>query len=98
MVFNIPSKFQLGGYTIQIEKVSQITGEDLQCDSMAFYHKTKIELKDDDIFSKDYKEYVFWHEYFHHLFNAINDDALRTNEKLISQLALFQMQAIRTME
>lgn len=98
MLFTIPKKFQLGGITINVEKVNQITDESSECDGMAFYCKSKIELKDDNNFSTDYKEYVFWHEYFHHLFNSISREDLRKDENLVNQLAIMQMQAIRTME
>jgi len=94
----IPSKFQLGGSTITVDKVKQITGEGLECDGMAFYCKSKIELKEDETFSNDYKEWVFFHELVHHIFGAMDETELRKNEKIVSQFATFLHQAIKTME
>jgi len=98
MIFSIPSKLQLGGQTIVVEKVKQITGEGTECDGMAFYCKNKIELKQDDGYSADYKEWVFFHELVHHIFNAMAEDDMRKNEKIVNQFATFLQQAIRTME
>ncbi len=94
----IPDKFQLGGATINVEKVKQITGESSECDGMALYCKSKIELKEDETFSIDYKEYIFYHELVHHIFNAMNENELRKNEKIVSQFATFLHQALKTME
>lgn len=98
MKFNIPSKFNLGGSVINIEKVKQITGMGDDCDGMAFYAKSKIELKEDATFSDDYKEYVFFHELVHHIFSAMEENDLRKNEKIVSQFATFLHQSIKTME
>jgi hypothetical protein len=94
----IPSKFQLGGSTITVEKVKQITGEGLECDGTAFYCKSKIELKEDVSFSSDYKEWVFFHELIHFIFNVMGEKKLRINEKIVDQFAAFLHQAIKTME
>jgi hypothetical protein len=94
----IPSKFQLGGSTVTVEKVKQITGEGLDCDGMAFYCKSKIELKEDETYSNDYKEWAFFHELVHHIFSAMDETELRKNEKIVSQFATFLHQAIKTMK
>jgi hypothetical protein len=94
----IPASFQLGGSKIIVKKVAQITGEGTECDGMAFYCESKIELKEDEKFSEDYKEWVFYHELVHHIFNAMCEDDLRKNEKLVSQFATFLSQAMRTMK
>jgi len=98
MIFIIPKSLQLGGMTITVDKVKQITGEGLECDGMAFYARSKIELKEDETFSSDYKEWVFFHELVHHIFGAMDESELRKNEKIVSQFATFLHQAIKTME
>jgi len=94
----IPSKFQLGGSTITVEKVKQVTGESSGYDGMAFYARGKIELKEDETCSNDYNEYMFFHELVHHIFNAMGEKELKNDEKIVSQFATFLHQAIKTME
>ena len=98
MHFNIPKKFQLGGITINVNKVEKITDQTNECDGMAFYAKSLIEIRDDKDFSNDYKEYVFFHELVHHIFGSMEENDLRKDEKIVSQFATFLHQAIRTME
>jgi predicted SprT family Zn-dependent metalloprotease len=98
MKFVIPSKFQLGGTTINVLKVKQITNQSKECDGMAFYAESKIELDDDEKSSDDYKEYVFFHELVHHIFYQMAEDSMRKNEKITAQFATFLHQAIKTME
>jgi hypothetical protein len=98
MTFQIPSKFQLGGSTIEVAMVDQITGEGRDIDGMAMYAKRRIELKNDPESTKQYKEWVFFHEVVHHIFNAIGESDMMQNEKLVDQIALLLHQAIVTME
>ena len=98
MKFSIPKKFKLGAITIAVNKVKKITDQTIDCDGMAFYDKSLIELKDNEESSNDYKEYVFFHELVHHIFNVIEEDSLRIDEKIVSRFAIFLHQAIRTME
>lgn len=98
MNFKIPKKFQLGGITINVEKVKQISGEGNNVDGKALYANSKIELKEDKEYSNEYKEFVFFHELVHHIFNSLEEYELRKNEKIVSQFATFLHQAIKTME
>jgi len=98
MKFKIPNKFNLGGTVINVEKVNQISGMGTDCDGMAFYSKSKIELKDDETFSSDYKDWVFWHELVHFIFDNCAEPELRTNEKLVDKVATALHQSIKTME
>jgi hypothetical protein len=98
MKFDIPKKLQLGGININIEHVDKCFESGKETDGQALYAQSKIELLKSKEFSDDYKEWVFWHELIHHIFNAMAEDELRKNEKIISQIATFLQQAIRTME
>ena len=98
MKFRIPSKLQLGATTINVVKVDKCSDTTTDTDGQAFYGKSLIELKKDDTFSDDYKEWVFFHELVHHIFNSMEELELRKNEKLVGQFATFMQQAIRTME
>ena len=98
MEFCIPISFELGGSTIHVEKVKQCFESDISVDGYAIYSQSKIQIKEDKNYSHDYKQYIFFHELIHHLFNASSDDELRKNEKLVSELATFLHQAIKTMK
>lgn len=91
----IPKSFQLAGQTINVYMVENITKQTEDVDGMAFYPECKIEIKNNKS-TNDYKEYVFYHELMHHIFNQIGDVELRTNEKLVSQIATFLHQAIKS--
>lgn len=98
MTFQIPSKFKLGGSTIDVAFVDQITGEGSDVDGMAMYARRRIEIKNDSGSTQEYKEWVFFHELVHHVFNALGENELKSNEKIVDQVALLLHQAIVTME
>lgn len=98
MKFQIPSKLQLGVITINVIKVEKCIDSTSDTDGQAHYAKSLIEVKDDKTYSDDYKEWVFFHELVHHIFNSMEELELRKNEKLVGQFATFLQQAIRTME
>lgn len=98
MDFKIPAKFQLGGSTITVDMVKQVTGEGSAVDGMAIYAKRKIELRQDTDVPVEYTEFVFFHELLHHIFDAMGENKMRENEKLVNQMALLLHQSIKTME
>lgn len=98
MNFSIPGKFYLGGSKIDVVFVEQVSGEGKDIDGMAMYSKSRIEIKNDKEYSDSYKEWVFFHELIHHVFNSIGEDEMKHNEKLVDQVALLLHQAFTTME
>jgi len=94
----IPNKFQLGGATIKVERVEKCSDTNTDTHGQAVYQGSKIELKQDDSFSDDYREYIFLHELVHLIFDTLMEDELSKNEKLVGQIAELLQQAIKTME
>lgn len=98
MDFKIPKQLYLGAQKITVKKVKQITGEGNDFVGFTFYPQCRIEIKDDDECSDEYKEYVFFHELTHHILNQMQEEKLRQDEKFVSRFGILLHQAIKTMK
>lgn len=98
MKFKIPTTFELGGRTIIVKDVKKCMGCDENVDGQAIYAKGIIELKDTMKSCKEYREFVFFHELVHHIFNHLAYDKLAKNESLVDGFADSLQQVIKTME
>jgi Zn-dependent peptidase ImmA (M78 family) len=98
MDFKIPEKLQIGCSAITVKKVKQCTDCEIAVDGYAIYSQGVIELRQDDKHSEDYKNFVFFHELVHHVFDQMEEAGMRKNEKLVSMMARYLYQAIKTME
>jgi len=98
MDFSIPKSFKLGATTISVEFIDNVTGEDSHTDGMAFYQRSKIEIKKDPSFSRDYVEFIFFHELVHQILFTMSEDKLRDDERFVNRLATSLHQALKTME
>lgn len=99
--FKIPTKLELGGRTITVKYVDKCYEAETDVQGQAIYKKDTIELKNEDkndVHSKDYAEWIFWHELVHFIFYSMFEEELRQNENIISRFATFLQQAIKTME
>ncbi len=97
MDFKIPKQLYLGAQKIVIENVDRITDGEKDFIGFAFYTEGKIEIKKDKSCSKDYKDYLFFHELVHHILYQIQEEKLSQDEKFISRFAILLHQAIITM-
>lgn len=96
----IPKSFHLVGQTITVELVSRLTDEQ-DAFGEAHYRKNRIVLQrnNDEITRPQTQiESTFCHELVHWIFFVMNEDDLRTNEKLVDQFARLLHQALTTME
>jgi hypothetical protein len=98
MRFSIPDYFELGGRKIVVKYVKQCSNCEDHVDGQAVYAKGLIELKETTKVNKDYRDFVFFHELVHHIFNHTAYDKLAKDEALVDRFASALYQAIKTME
>jgi len=98
MKFKIPSQFSLGCRSIKVVSVAKCSGCDDNVDGQAVYSRGVIELKDTTKSSKEYRDFVFFHELVHHIFNFLAYDKLAKDEALTDRFADALYQVIKTME
>jgi hypothetical protein len=98
MKFKVPERFELGGRTIIVRDVLRCSNCENDVDGQAVYAKGIIELKETTKSNREYREFVFFHELFHHLLNHLAYDKLAKDENLVDRLADALQQAIKTME
>ena len=98
--FQIPKKFELIHKTINIVYDKKII-DDNNAVGLANYRQNQIILhQNGDNVKRPEKDCIctFFHEVFHHTFNALGEKDLRDNEKLIDNLASVFTQIFKTMK
>lgn len=99
---SIPRSFQLGPYTIRVLIVSDarmqqendadhdVNGLWSQQDSTIYVRRVSKG------FPKERQLQVFWHEFFHALFDTLGYERISSNEQLVDQCGLLMLQAQQT--
>jgi hypothetical protein len=99
MKFKIPERFKIWGLLFRVKHVVKCSNDDKDdVDGFSVYSKNLIELKIDNTIPLDYKEFVFCHEWVHHIFNATGYYKLAKDELLVDRFAAALHQSIKTME
>ena len=93
--FKLPSKFQLGGQTINILLKDNMSTTDAH--GLCRYDAGEIWF-DSNIKPDDLKGITFYHELMHMLLNTLGQDAMRDNEGLVDSIGNLLWQARKTME
>jgi len=93
--FKLPSKFQLGGQTINILLKDNMSTTDAH--GLCRYDAGEIWF-DSNIKPDDLKGITFYHELMHMLLNTLGQDAMRDNEGLVDSIGNLLWQAHKTME
>ena len=94
----IPKSFEMIGSTVNVEFEGKRTEEN-EASGLAIYTENKIllnsQLLDQPI---ENAQVVFWHEFFHFVFNAIGHKKNNFNEDLLDQLGGIMTQFFRTVK
>ena len=93
--FKLPSKFELGGQTINIILKDGMSTTDAH--GLCRYDAGEIWF-DSNIKPDDLKGITFYHELMHMLLNTLGQDAMRDNEGLVDSIGNLLWQAHKTME
>jgi len=88
MKFTIPKRFKLFDQWIDVKWNKKLLHND-DCLGMACYRDNKIELQpqlEGRPIKKSQLDQTFFHELTHQIFHAIDENELRTNEKIVNQV------------
>ena len=88
MRFTIPKRFKLFDQWVDVSWNNKLVHQN-EWLGLANFRDSTIEIQSpskDKPIKKSSLDQTFFHELAHHIFNAINEDELRNNEKLVDQV------------
>lgn len=111
-VSKIPKQFQLGPHVIKVHLVSldemrkinttpipdtEAAEDDgvpwglfIRGENVIFVQKVRLG------FNESQQLHTFWHEFYHALFSALNENDMHTNERLVDQCGLLHTQFLQS--
>lgn len=105
---NLPKSFVLGPYTVNVLIVPDKTLQEINKANdtkESSYEVNGLWIMDESTiyvrrcspkFSKEKQLQVFWHEFFHALFEVLGYDKLSSKEQLVDQCGMLMLQAQKT--
>lgn len=109
-VNRIPKQFQLGPHVIKVHLVSEAEmqkiaegnrdeddedksapwGMFIRGENVIFVQKVRLG------FNQSQQIHTFWHEFYHALFAALNENDMQENERLVDQCGLLHTQMVQS--
>lgn len=97
MRYHNVKRFELGPHHIKVKTVKTCTGCDENVDGLAVLNKNLIEIKQSE-YSPEYKEFLIFHEAFHHILSYTGYPELDSDEIFVDRVSAAWLQVIKTME